>query len=77
VGRSYEKVKCLEWHKQFKDGRENVEGAERNHSPRSHRTDENVEEVRNLMQKDRYLSIRSMALQLNLDKEIAIQILNA
>jgi len=24
-GRSYEKVKCSEWHKQFKEGRENVE----------------------------------------------------
>jgi hypothetical protein len=37
--------------------------------PRSHRTDENAEDVWNLVHSDRCLSIRGMAMQLNLDKE--------
>jgi hypothetical protein len=37
------------WHKWFKEGRENVEDVERSGRPRSHRTDENVEKVRNLV----------------------------
>jgi hypothetical protein len=34
--------RVFELHKRFKDGRENVEDDDRNHSPRCHRTDENV-----------------------------------
>jgi hypothetical protein len=59
----------LEWHNQFKEGRENVEDDERSVRPRSHRTDENVEKMRNLVHLDRRLSIRVMAVQLKLDKE--------
>jgi hypothetical protein len=45
-GRSYEKVKCFEWHKRFKEGHENVDDNEQSGRLRSHRTDENVEKVR-------------------------------
>jgi hypothetical protein len=38
----------FEGQKRFKEGRENVED-ERSGRPRSHRTDENVESVRNLV----------------------------
>jgi hypothetical protein len=38
-----------------------------NSHPKSHRTDENVEEVQNLVPSD-VLSIRAVALKLNLDK---------
>jgi hypothetical protein len=58
-----------EKHKWFKEGRENVEDDDRSDCPGSHRTGENVEKVRDLMNSDRSISIRAMALQLNLDKE--------
>jgi hypothetical protein len=46
-----------------------VEGNEKRGRQRSHKTDENVEKMRNLVVLDRRLSIRSMAVQLNLDRE--------
>jgi hypothetical protein len=58
-----------EWHKRFKEGRKNMEDDERNGRPRSHRTDENVAKVRNLVHSYRRLSIRAMAVQLTLGKE--------
>jgi hypothetical protein len=36
--------------------------------PRSHRTDENVEKVQNLVHSDRHLDIRAMTVQPNLEK---------
>jgi hypothetical protein len=45
-----------------------VEGDERNGHPRSYRTDENYEKVLNLVRSYRYLSIRTMAVQLHLNK---------
>jgi len=53
----------------FKEDLEYVENDERSGRPRSHRTDENVEKVRNLVHSDRHLIIRAMAAQLNLDKK--------
>jgi hypothetical protein len=58
------KSSVSEWHKRFKQGRD-----ERSGLPRSHRTDENAEKVQNLVHSDRRLSIRAVAVQLNLDKE--------
>jgi hypothetical protein len=46
-----------------------VEDDERNGLPSPHRTDENVGKVRNPVHSDRRLTIRAMAVQLNLDKE--------
>jgi predicted transcriptional regulator len=46
-----------------------VEDDERGGHPRSHRTNENVEKVWNLMHSDKCLNIRAVAMQLNLDKE--------
>jgi hypothetical protein len=45
-----------------------VYDGERSGHPRSHRTVENVEKVLNLVHSDRCVSIRAMAVQLNLDK---------
>jgi hypothetical protein len=42
---------------------------ERSAHPRSHRTSGNVEEVQNLVHSLTHLSIRAMAMQLNLDEE--------
>jgi hypothetical protein len=43
-----------------------MEDDERSGLPKSHRTDENVEKVRDLVHSD---SIRAMAVQLKIDKE--------
>jgi hypothetical protein len=53
-----------EWHKWFKEGHENVESDERSGCPRSHRTNENVEKVWNLVHPDICLNIRAMYVQL-------------
>jgi DNA-binding transcriptional regulator YhcF (GntR family) len=42
---------------------------ERSCHPRSHRTNENFEEVENVLHSDRLLSMRAMAVQLNLNTE--------
>jgi hypothetical protein len=57
-----------EWHKPFEEGRESMEDDGRSGRPRSHKIDENVEQVRNLVHSDRRLSIRAMDAQLNSDK---------
>jgi hypothetical protein len=44
-GAAMEKSGASEWHKQFKEGHENVEDYEKSGRPRSHRTDENLEEA--------------------------------
>jgi hypothetical protein len=64
------KSSVFEWHEQFREGHENVEDDERSGCPRLHKTDEDVEKVQNLVHSDKHLSIRAMAVQLNLDKEM-------
>jgi hypothetical protein len=43
--------------------------------PKTHRTDENVEEVQKLVRSDRRLSVRMMAEELNLDRESVRKVL--
>jgi hypothetical protein len=52
----------LEWHKQFKEIHKNVKDNERYGHSRSHRTDKNVDKVWKLIDSDRHLSIRAMAM---------------
>jgi len=56
----------FEWHKRFKEGRDDVKDDERSGRPRTRRTDENVEKVRKLVCTDGSLSLRMMARKLNL-----------
>jgi hypothetical protein len=46
------KSSVFDWHKRFKKGHDNVIDDERSGSPRSHRPDENVEKVQNLVHSD-------------------------
>jgi hypothetical protein len=46
---------AFKWHKQFKESREDVEDEKSRH-PKSHRTDENVAKVQNLVHSDRSFS---------------------
>jgi transposase len=56
----------FEWHKRFKEGRDDVKDDERSGRPRTRRTNENVEKVRKLVGTDGSLSLRMMARKLNL-----------
>jgi len=67
-GDTMKKAYVFEWDKWFKGGHESKEDDERRCYLRSHRTDENVVKVWNLMHSDRCSSFRAMAVQLNLDK---------
>lgn len=60
------KTSVFEWHKRFKEGRDDVKDDERSGRPRTRRTDENVEKVRKLACTDGPLSLRMMARKLNL-----------
>jgi hypothetical protein len=59
----------FKWQRHFEESHENVEDGERSGCQRSHRTDENVDKVWNLVHSDRSLCIRAMAVQQNLDIE--------
>ena len=63
------------WHKAFKEGRENVENDPRSGRPTSSTNDENVEVVRTVMAKDRRLSVRMIAEETGLDKSAVHTIL--
>jgi hypothetical protein len=53
------KTNVFNWHKQFREGHENVKDYERSVRPRSLRTDENVERVRTLVHSDRRFKYQS------------------
>jgi hypothetical protein len=73
-GEAIRKSSTSEWHKWFKEDHENVEDDEGSGHPRSTRMDENVDKVWNILYSDRRLSIRTMVVQLHLDKETVRQI---
>ena len=55
------KTRLLEWHRRFKEGREEMEDDHRSGRPSTCRTDENVERVRQKMRSDRRLTVRMIA----------------
>jgi hypothetical protein len=62
-GGAMKKSSVLESHKLFKEGRENMSDDERSDRPSSHRTDDNVEKVRNLVHSDRSLCLSITAVE--------------
>jgi transposase len=69
-------AQVFRWHKMFKEGREHVEDEQRSGRPSTSRTDENVERVRILVDKDRRVTVRFIANELELNKNTVNQILN-
>jgi hypothetical protein len=67
-GEAMKMSSVFEWDKRSKLSHKNVECNESSGRPRLQRNDENVE-VQNLVHSGRRLSIRAVAVQLNLDKE--------
>ena len=79
-GHSYmSRTRVFEWHKRFVDGRLSVEDDAKPGRPCSVKTDVNIEKVRELVRElvrtDRRLTIRMMADQLGIDKELVRSIL--
>jgi hypothetical protein len=69
------KSSVFEWHRRFKEGREDVQDDPGSGQPITHRTDANVDRVRTLVRSDRGLGVRLIAEELNMNKETVRQIL--
>jgi len=69
-GEAMQKSGVFEWRKHFKDGHKNVEDGERSGCPRSHRTDENVEKMQNLMHSDRRFKYQQSLLCGNIEADL-------
>ena len=63
------RTRLFEWHKRFKEGREEVEEDHRSGRPSTSKTDENVERVRQKMRSDRRLTARMIADKLGMNSE--------
>lgn len=63
------RARVFNWHKRFKEGREDIRDDARSGRPVTHRTDENIKKVKDLVCSNRQLTVRMMAEELNLDKE--------
>ena len=62
------KSSVFEWHRQVKEGRENVQDDPRSGEPKTQRTDANVDRVRTLVPSDRRLGVTVIAEELNMNR---------
>ena len=62
------KSSVFEWHRRFKEGREDVQDDPRCEQPKMQRTDANVDGVRTLAHTDRRVGVRVIA-ELNMNRE--------
>ena len=69
------KTAFYKWMKRFSEGRESVTDKERSRWPATSRTEENIEKFRQIMSENRRLTIRSIAEQMNIDREAVRKIL--
>jgi hypothetical protein len=68
------KSSVFEWHRRFKEGREDVQDEPRSGQPKTQRTDANVARVHTLVRSDRRLGVRVTAEELNINRERVRQI---
>jgi len=71
---SMKKSSVFEWHRRFKEGREDVQDDARSGQPKTQRKDANVDRVRTLLCSDRRLGVRVIAEELNMNRETVQQI---
>ena len=69
------KTHLFEWHRRFKEGREEVEDDHRSGRPSISRTDENVEHVRQKVRSDCHLAVRMIANELDINSEMVWRII--
>ena len=67
--------RVFEWHKRFKEGREEVEDDARSGRPSSTRTEDNVERVRQKVREDRRMTVRMVAYELGINRETVWKII--
>ena len=65
----------LQWGKYFSEGRECVTDKERSVPSATSRTEENVANIRQIVRENRRLTVRSIAEQVNIDRETVRKIL--
>jgi len=71
----YEKTAVYKWVKRFSEGREIVTDEERSARPARSRTEENIATFRQIVCENRRLTVRSIAKQVNIDRETVRKIL--
>ena len=63
------RTRLFEWHRRFKEGREEVEDNHRSGRPSTSRTDENVERVKQNVRNDRRLTVIMIADEFGMNSE--------
>ena len=63
------RTRLFDWHRRFKEGREEVEDDHRSRRPSTSRRDENVERVRPKAWSNRRLTVRMIADELSMNSE--------
>ena len=63
------RTRIFEWHKRFREGREDVEDDPKSGRPTTSRTNENVEHVREKVRNDSCLTVRMIADELSMNSE--------
>ena len=63
------RTRLFEWHRRFKERREEVEDDHRNERPSTSRTNKNVERVRQKVRSGRRLTFRTIADELGMNSE--------
>ena len=69
------KTAVYKWVKRFSEGRESVTDEERSGRPATSRTEENIGKIRQIVRENRRLTVRSIAEQVNIDRETVRKIL--
>ena len=69
------KTVVYKWVKRFSEGRESVTDEERSGRPATSRTEENIAKIREIVRENRRLTVRSIAEQVNIDRETVRKIL--
>ena len=69
------KTAVYRWVKRFSTGRESVTDEERSGRPATSRTEENIAKIRQIVRENRRLTVRSIAEQVNIDRETVRKIL--
>jgi len=69
------KTAADKWVKHFSEGRESVTDEERSGRPATSRTEENIAKVHQTVHENRWLTVRSIGEQVNIDEETVRKIL--